>query len=189
MTPQVGNTFSRPLTGSLIATMLWLLYPAGPAPAQSVTVGSATGDPGTQVTVQVTLQTPGSPYDFAGVAGRIAYDPVNTPIAAAGDGTPDCTVSPFIQKVGSFAFWPAGCTGSGCQQLRAAVHYTSTQGTTTTIPNGALLFSCKVNIAAGAPGGTYPLIVSHTDGSTSASIKITTTGNDGQITVTGAGCS
>ena len=69
------------------------------------------------------------------------------------------------------------------------MYYSNTQGTAATIPPGAVLFTCRVNIAPGAPGGTYPLIVSHTGGSTAAAIAIATTGSDGQVTVNGAGCS
>jgi len=179
----------RLVSAAAVAVFAGTLLGSAVARAQSITVGTVSGDPGAQVTFSVTLQTPGTPFDYVGVATRIAYDPVNTPIAATTENKPDCTVNSSIGKLGSFAFWPEGCTGEGCVQLRALIYYTHVDGTGATIPHGSQLFSCKVNISPGAPGGTYPLITSFSEGSTAASIAIDTAGNDGHISVSGAGCS
>lgn len=176
------------IAGALAAGLI--LLSAASVSAQSVTIGSASGvPPGSTVTIPVTLQTPGSPYDFAAVGLRISYDPINTPIAATAQNTPDCTVNPAIDKLGSFAFWPVGCSGNACLQVRAMIHFRPSEGSATAIPNGSQLFTCKVKVAAGAPGGAYPLIASFTEGSTDASIAIETNAVDGQITVSGSGCS
>jgi hypothetical protein len=184
-----GRPHRLRLSGAGVTALLWVLGAPSAVHAQNVTVGTASGNPGTQVTFPVILQTPGDPFNYAGVAARIAYDPVNTPIAAAADGTPDCTVNPAIQKVGGFAFWPAGCTGAGCQQLRAVIYYSTDEGTPAPIANGAVLFTCTANLSPAAPGGVYPLIISQTAGSTPASVFIVTTGSDGSLTVNGGGCS
>jgi hypothetical protein len=151
------------------------------AAAQSVTAGTASGARAAQVSVSVTLQNGGLNY-FAAVESRVAFDPVNIPIAAKVDGTPDCTVNPSIQKQGSFAFWPSGCIGKECQQLRTAITFTSSDQSGL-IPNGSTLYTCKVNIASTAPTGTYPLVVTGTGGSTAGGVAITTSGVDGYVNV------
>lgn len=163
--------------GVFVASQLF----AGAAAAQTITAGATSGSHGTQVTIPVTLQNGGLNY-FAATEARVAFDPLNIPIAAKADGTPDCTVNPFVNKQASFAFWPSGCTGSSCQQLRSSVYFTA-QSQNGLIPDGSILYTCKINISSSAPPGQYPLVVTGTRGSTSVGIVITTTGVDGYVNV------
>jgi hypothetical protein len=64
----------------------------------------------------------------------------------------------FDKGATSFAFRGAtGCTGPACGGLRALVLST---GNVTPIGDGSALYTCKVNIAAGASDGQYPLTIS-----------------------------
>jgi hypothetical protein len=89
----------------------------------------------------------------------VAYDSPHTPVAAKADGTPDCFVPGEVAnaKKVAFVFWPSGCTGSECRQVRAFIYQES--ATPAPIPvDNAILFNCKVQVAAGAPNGSYPLV-------------------------------
>lgn len=163
--------------------------PAGHAPRAavaaepSVDVGTASGAPGTQATFVVTLSTAGA--TVAGVQADIAFDSINTPVAATGSGRPDCMVNPAIGKEATaFAFQPPGCTGASCTAFRALVLSFSNVDP---IPDGSVLYSCNVNIAAGAAAGPYPLIVSNVGMSTPDGQAIASTGTDGEVDVTGGG--
>lgn len=128
---------------------------ATPAPSlpflQMDTVNAA---PGTQVTVSVTLHAPGQLV--AGTQNDIGFDSVNAPIAAHPSGKPDCTVNPAINKAATsfaFRFQPHGCSGPGCVTLRALVLSTADVDP---IADGAVLYTCKVNVSASAANGLYP---------------------------------
>jgi hypothetical protein len=147
----------------------------------SVNVGSASGAPGTQTTFAVTLSTAGA--SVAGVQADIAFDSINTPLAATGAGRPDCTVNPDIAKEATaFAFQPPGCSGASCTAFRALVLSFSNVDP---IPDGSVLYICNVNIAGGAAAGSYPLIVSNVGMSTPDGQAIASTGTDGEILVSG----
>lgn len=126
-------------------------------PAASIDVGSASGPAGTMTAVAVTftlLTAP--PADVAGVENDIGFDPL-TPIAAAPNGGPACTVDAEIaEHFASFTFLPMGCTpGTDCSGVQALV---LPAGDLNPIPDGATLYSCQVAIAPNAPLGTYPLV-------------------------------
>jgi hypothetical protein len=147
----------------------------------SVDVGSASGGPGQQVTFAVTLSTAGA--IVAGVQDDIAFDSINTPIAATAAGRPDCAVNPSIGKEATvFAFQPPGCTGTACTAFRALV---LSFANVDPIPDGSSLYTCNVNISPGAAAGSYPLTVSNVGMSTPSGQAITSTGTDGAIIVTG----
>jgi hypothetical protein len=147
----------------------------------TVNVGSATGAPGQQVTFAVSLSTAGALV--AGVQDDIAFDSINTPIAATASGTPDCMVNPDIDKDQTlFAFQPSGCSGSACTAFRALVLSFSNVDP---IPDGSVLYTCKVDISPGAAAGSYPLIISNVGMSTPDGQPIDSTGTDGEIIVTG----
>ena len=148
----------------------------------SVEVGSATGSPGQQVQFSVVLHTAGQ--SVAGVQDDIGFDSINTPVAMTGAGRPDCTVNPSINKEAtSFAFQPPGCSGTGCTAFRALVLSFSNVDP---IPDGSVMYTCKVNISPGAASGTYPLVVSNVGMSTPDGQPIASTGTDGAIIVSGA---
>ncbi|MDX2165757.1 MAG: hypothetical protein SF182_01785 [Deltaproteobacteria bacterium] len=151
-----------------------------PVAAQTITAGNTSGARGTQVTIPVTLQNGGLNY-FAATENRIAFDPINIPVAPKVDGTPDCTVNSGINKLATFAFWPTGCTaGASCQQVRTAVYFTSASQNGL-IADGATLYTCKINILGSAPVGQYPLVVTGTRGATGGGVTITTTAVSGYV--------
>ena len=153
---------------------------AGLAAEPAVNVGSASGAPGTPTTFDVTLSTAGAMV--AGVQADIAFDS-NTPVAATGAGRPDCTVNPAINKQATvFAFQPSGCSGTGCTAFRALVLSFSNVDP---IPDGAVLYTCKVNIDPAAAPGPYPLLVSNVGMSTPDGQAIASAGTNGEIVVLG----
>jgi len=146
-----------------------------------VNVGSNAGAPGEQVTFTVFLSTAGA--QVAGVQADIAFDALNTPVAATGSGRPLCTVNPDINKQASaFAFQPPGCSGAGCTAFRALVlSFTNVDP----IPDGSALYTCTVDISPGAAPGTYPLMISNVGMSTPDGQAIPSSGTDGAINVVG----
>jgi hypothetical protein len=116
-----------------------------------------------------------------GAQNDLAFDPVNTPIAAVGacsattDQTcaadadcppaescrilPDCTVNPAIKKeLTAFNFLPIGCVpGRDCTVVRALVY--SFISLNRPIADGSALYTCRVDIAPGARPGEYPVTV------------------------------
>jgi hypothetical protein len=146
-----------------------------------VNVGSNAGAPGEQVTFTVSLSTAGALV--AGVQADIAFDPLNTPVAATGSGQPDCTVNPDINKEATvFAFQPPGCTGASCTAFRALVLSFSNVDP---ISDGSELYTCNVDISPGAAPGTYPLVISNVGMSTPDGQAIPSSGTDGAINVIG----
>lgn len=146
-----------------------------------VNVGSNAGAPGERVTFTVFLSTAGALV--AGVQADIAFDPLNTPVAATGSGRPDCTVNPDINKdATAFAFQPPGCTGASCTAFRAIVLSLSNVDP---IPDGSELYTCNVDISPGAAPGTYPLVISNVGMSTPDGQAIPSSGTDGAINVIG----
>ncbi len=156
---------------------------AAAAALPSVDVGSATGDPGQQVTFAVTLSTAGA--SVAAVGADIAFDSINTPVAATGTGEPDCMVNAGIDKEATaFFFQPPGCAGSACTAVRAIViSFTNLAE----IPDGSVLYTCNVDISPGAAAGSYPLTISNVQMVTPdiPPQLIDSTGTDGQIVVSG----
>lgn len=147
----------------------------------SVDVGSASGAAGQQVMFAVSLSTAGA--IVAGVQDDIAFDSINTPVAATPTGRPDCAVNPSIGKQATaFAFQPPGCSGAACTAFRAIVISFSNVDP---IPDGSVMYTCKVDIAAGAAAGTYPLTVSNVGMSTPDGQPIVSTGTSGEIIVGG----
>jgi virginiamycin B lyase len=111
--------------------------------------------PGGQGAFDVYLLT-GGVVSAAGM--DIGFDPLNAPIVALADGRPDCTVNPAIQKDESiFVFRPSGCSGSACNQVRAGI---ISFFNANPIPDGSVLFTCRVRASANAAPGTYPLPIS-----------------------------
>ena len=125
--------------------------PSGPA----VVAQAVTALPGQTVPVSFSLFT--NDAAVAGTQNDVNFDPADAPIAAKANGTPDCTVNPAINKSAtSFAFLPSGCVGADCTVIRAQVLATDNVAL---IADGSVLYTCNVNVAAPAAGGTYPLIL------------------------------
>src|SRR6185369_13859084 len=103
-------------------------------------------------------------------------------IAARPDGSPDCTVNPAIDKNDSaFRFASIDCAGSACIAVRAIV---VAFDNVDTIPDGSVLYSCEVEIAADVPDGVYTIGVSGVVLSTSRGYRVYGAGGvDGCISV------
>lgn len=149
-------------TPSLTVTPTSPVPTATPTPSPTITPGgvvisleTVTGDPGEEVTFSATLTT--GVATVGAVQNQIGFDGFTTPIGALENGSPDCTVNATLDKQASFVFQPAGCTGTDCTTLAAAV--LSVVGPIGAIPDGAMLYTCRVKIAAAAPPGTYPLTI------------------------------
>lgn len=157
--------------------------PAGVAATPLLEVGSASGAPGQQVTFSVTLNAPGSVV--AGTQNDLTFDSLDTPIPANASGIPDCTANPSTGKSGFFAFRPPGCSGTACTGMRALILSLTSINP---IPDGLVLYTCKVNIAPGAPAGTYPVAISGVIFSDPSGTKVPgATGTDGAIVVKATG--
>ncbi len=119
------------------------------AQAQSLTVSNvASAAPGSQVQISVTLSSNGA--QVAGTQNTLTFDNTKVTLNLNAKGKPDCTVNPAIDKGGtSFALQPPGCSGSACNAVKALV---LALDNTDAIPDGSVLYTCNVNVAATASG-------------------------------------
>jgi hypothetical protein len=155
---------------------------AVPTPRAELEVGSATGVPGDEVEVPVTLHTGGQVFNS--FQNDLLFDP-NTPIAVTPDGVPDCTVNGTIHKeAAAFAFQPPGCAGAGCTGIRALVF---SMNNFVPIPDGVVVYTCRVQISRDAPAGTYPLSPLRILGSDATFNGVLMRGTNGTIVVTSNG--
>ena len=142
--------------GAIVASSSPLTQVAGEG---IVSISSVSGAPGSQVTFAVTLQNSFA-LSIGGIQNDIAFDSINAPVAAQIDhpDIPDCTVNPGINKMNtSFRFEPVGCSGTSCTSMRAIVF---AAGNLNVIPDDSVLYTCNVEIAAGAPQSSFPLTCS-----------------------------
>jgi hypothetical protein len=116
-------------------------------------VGSAAGAPGATVSVSVTLGA--ADMDVVGTENELVL-PAGVQALAAG-GAADCTVNPAIDKdASSFTLQPPGCTpATDCTGIKAIVFDLSNVDP---ISDGAVLYTCRLRIAAGAAPGMVPVI-------------------------------
>lgn len=151
-----------------IATAV-VVSPSG-AYAVLIEVGSASGAPGSTVTVPITLRSQGSPV--GGTQADIGFEAA-TPITG-------CTVSPPFAGLSGVTLQPTGCTpGTDCEFVRAVILRLSFQP----IPDGSVLYTCNVQIAATAAPGSYPLMCSNASASTPDGVTLTTECPDSAIEV------
>jgi hypothetical protein len=123
----------------------------------AIVLSAATGSPGDQVMFGATLETGGA--TVGGAQTDITFDSSNILVAALPSGEPDCTLDPALHnKEQLFIFRPNGCTRAMCTMIRTAVFQTSPP--ISVIPDGSMLYTCKVNISPTAQPGEYPLVVS-----------------------------
>jgi hypothetical protein len=152
---------------------------AGVARAASIDVASASGVPGSEVTVTVSLRTMGAAVE--GTQNRIDFDR-QTAIAADEDGQPACSVNPAIDKNGTaFRFLPLGCDPAvECTAVRAFVIALDNLDP---IPDNSRLYSCRIRIAGDAGVGTYALRNSEARASGALGATVPTTATDGAVEV------
>lgn len=144
-----GNGTPRPTRPPVTAT------PTPTAAADRVaylSIGSAVGKPGDQVSFDVSFKALGIPV--AALQNDIVFHGLAVDATAA--GKPRCTVEPSINKPATaFGFLPASCTqGSNCSGLRAVVLAIDNVDP---IPEGTSLYRCTATIPAATQPGTYAL--------------------------------
>src|SRR5262249_2484082 len=140
----------RKWSGAALAAGAAALLAAGAAHGASIDVGTASGTPGEEVTVAVSLRTMGAAV--LGPQNRIEFGG-ETPVGAKANGDPDCAVNPDIDKSATgFRFLPLGCDpATDCAAVRAVVlAFDNLEA----IADGATLYTCRIAIAADAPIGT-----------------------------------
>jgi len=138
-------------------------------------MGSATGLPGDEVTIDITLRQRN--VEVYGATTSLSLEAA-VPLADV-HGRPDCSPNPEIHAPFSyFRFEPRLCTPEYC----SGVHSESLGRVP--IPDAAMLYTCRVMIAPDAAPGVYPLNLSL------ASIAVSPDGTyveaasvDGQLTV------
>jgi hypothetical protein len=156
--------------------------PTGPV----IRIDGASGNRGQQVTFGVRLETAGRA--IVGVQNDVSFDSA-IPIPARTDGRPDCVANPAILKEAtSLIFQPPGCTpGVSCTGIRAIVLSLDSDRFDDPIPDGALLYSCNVDISATAAAGPHPLTCSRPGGSDALGNTIATGCSGASIDVAGSG--
>jgi hypothetical protein len=149
----------------------------------------ATGHPGEQVSFSATFDAQGA--DVAAVQSAITFDSFNVPIAPFSNGKPDCTLNPSVTGQPSFVFQKfagchapnCACTGNTCTAIQAAV-YPPLLFPPPPLPDGAVLYTCRVNIASNAAPGEYPLTQNNVVMSDPLGLPISNVGgSDGGIVV------
>ncbi len=130
--------------------------PTGPAAYVADTIlpmGSTAG------AITVKLATGGKL--IAGAQNDLAL-PSGMAILAKGNGRPDCSVNPAIDKAGtSFSFLPIACEGSACRGVRAIVISTDNL---TAIADGAVLYTCSATVTFGGIVGVSEVFFGDPDG-------------------------
>jgi len=143
---------SDPRGGALATTgvdgRIELLLPSGDS---GLSVGDASAEAGSTVTVAVSLST----FDAVAFTQNTVTFAPPLAIAAMANGKPDCAVNDAINKGGTeFDFYPTGCSGDACTGVRALV---LAFDNVDPIPDGSTLYACRVIIDADAPAGEYVL--------------------------------
>lgn len=149
------------------------------ADAAVIRIGSATSVPGGSVTIAVSLQTEGQMV--LATQNRIDFERAAA-IAARGDGEPDCAVNPAIDKDATgFRFLPLGCDPAvDCESVRTFVIAFDNLDP---IPDGSVLYTCRVAIAATAADGTHPLAIAEVGASAAGGVLLPSSGIDGAVEV------
>ncbi|MGH7787586.1 MAG: hypothetical protein ACRERC_12005, partial [Candidatus Binatia bacterium] len=135
-----------------------LLGSAGSVQAEvTVELGTVAGRPGDRVTFGATVDTGGE--QLGGVQVDVTISGAGLVPVGAG-GSPDCRIGgglPAGEADASFHFADWLCSGGDCSVLRAVVAALRSE-----IPDGSLLFTCSLDIAADAAPGEYGLSCDHT---------------------------
>jgi hypothetical protein len=135
------------------------------------------------VTFDVVLRT-GS-FDVSSASNDLAFDPLNTPIARLGNGQPDCVAAEGFGS--AFRFRPMNCTGTDCTSIAASVLQLTFP--LEPIPDGTILYSCRIAITETAAEAIYPLTVSMVVVADLLGVRIASAvGSDGSVTVAANAC-
>jgi hypothetical protein len=119
-------------------------------------LGHNSGSAGDIVTLVAKLHTVGQAIER--IENVLSFDPMTTPILSRSNGQPNCTVNPIVGTANAlFQFLPEGCSGNGCNQVRAVVDSLSNLGS---LLDSAAVFTCKVRIGDGTAAGIYNIVAS-----------------------------
>jgi len=164
----------RALAIVTIGALCW----AGAARAVVVRMAEVAGQAGDVVEIVAALEAGG-----ASVAGTQNDLEVRAPLSVArrANGRPDCDAEPSIDKQGT-AFSVAACDLGACERLRALVLALDNLDP---IPDGAVLYRCRVEIDAAAESGVYPLAVINVGASDPQGNALPATGIAGSVSVGG----
>ncbi len=158
---------------------------SGVAMAQtpSLIVSDASAAPGSEVQISVTLHSSG--VQVVVTESTLTFDNTNVTLNLTASGNPDCAVNPALEidnAATGFTLQPAQCTGSACTGVKALVQ---TLNDTDVIPDGSVLYTCNVNVAATA-SGTSIVTISDVGVDDSSGNVYVGTGVNGTITITGS---
>jgi hypothetical protein len=165
------------LYGSLIAGACL----ASPAAAVHIEIGYVEALPGSEAVVAVTLYGEGA--DVAGISNDIGFDG-EAAIGVDAQGEPDCQVNAAIDKPATgFAFQPPGCQATGrCEAVRALV---IALDNVDPIPDGSVLYTCRIAVATGAPAVAHYLPCLNADASDPNGVALATSCRDGEVLLPG----
>lgn len=151
---------------------------AGKTSKPTLELSAAQGQRGTVVSVSATLN--GGRGRIAGTQNDIVFDPAQIAIARETNGKPACAANKQLQKdATAFSFVPKDC-GNNCTTVRALVLSLSNVAP---IPDGSVLYTCRVQIRPEAASGTHRLKLTRVGFSDSAGRAIDGAGGDGTVTV------
>lgn len=143
----LNATLARTVFALGLTLCLQGVFSRAEASAPRMEVQSATGAPGADVTLGVVLRTNGAVV--ASTTSEILFDSQIRVASAGAKG--DCTANPTINHaIADFRFSPNGCNPvADCTGVRGIVL------TTDAVPDGTVLFTCRVQISANASLGAH----------------------------------
>lgn len=157
----MGQRLGRLALWGVVLPAAGLLVGSTTALGQGIQLSDIETSAGQQVQVTATLKTGGG--SVAGTQNDFAFATAENrkvTVVRKTNGRPDCTVNPEISKGSTtFAFQPPSCTVDTCTAVRAIVFSSED---VEPIADGAVLYTCKVQVASDAPDGVYPLTISGT---------------------------
>ena len=158
-----------------------LIAAAARAAAVEIEVGNAVAQPDGTASFSVVLHSDG--VEVANVQNDIGFD-AEAAVAITADGTPDCAVNVAINKDASiFTFQPPGCEpGVTCGAVRAIV---LALDNVAPIPDGSVLYRCRLVIAADTPAVAHSLPCSNVGSSDPEGTPLATSCLDGQALLSG----
>jgi hypothetical protein len=163
-----------------------IAFPTPTAPPASagpprVIVGDVRGNRGDRVPVELRLRSGAMP--IVGLQADLIFA-ASARIAARANGKPDCRFgdAPSFAGFSSLSFQPPGCGVDDCTAIRAILLTTDI----VPIPDGAVLLTCSVDLAAGAPPGVSAFALSNLRAATHQGMPEPLAGEPGTITIDGA---
>jgi len=100
-------------------------------------------------------------------------------------GSPDCVVNAAIDKPATaFSFSPADCVGDACSSVQVFV---LAFDNTSAIPDGAVLYTCRLAVDPAASAGTYAVGNSEVQGADASGSLLPGQAGDGAVTVVSDG--